>query len=113
MAYDAAVSASVPQCLIDLYVISIMKLDSSWYSEVGISRKERYDLEDKAISEVENCLEEFVRYLEADPYATAPISSDEKWEAFVADLPVYNGDAPPICNKSTHCSVQFTFLGMT
>jgi len=94
MAYDAAVSAGVPQCLIDLYVLSIMKLDSSWFSEVGgIARKERFEMEDKAIIEVGNHLEEFVQDLRAEPYATAPISSDDKWQDFVADLPAYDGGA--------------------
>ena len=92
MAYDAAVSVSVPQCLIDLFVVSIMKLDSSWYSEAGrLRRRERYDMEDKAVSEVGTRLEEFIQDLQAEPYTTAPISSEEKWQDFVADLPAYDG----------------------
>jgi hypothetical protein len=94
MAYDAAVLAGVPQCLIDLYAISIMKLDASWYSEVGgISRKERYEMEDRTVIEVGNRFEEFVQVLQAEAYATAPIISDEKWQDFVADLPAYDGGA--------------------
>lgn len=94
MAYDAAVSVGVPQCLIDLFVISIMKLDSSWYSEAGgIRKRERYDMEDKAVSEVGTRLEEFIQDLQAEPYTTAPISSEEKWQDFVADLPAYDGGA--------------------
>jgi hypothetical protein len=94
MAYDAAVSSGVPQCLIDLYIISIMKLDSSWYSEVGgVRRRERYEMEDKALSEVGDRLEEFIQDLQAEAYATAPISSEEKWQDFVADLPAFDGGA--------------------
>jgi len=92
MAYDAAVSTGVPQCLIDLYVVSIMKLDSAWYSEIGgVGRQERYMMEDKAVSEVGNRLEEFVQDLQAEPYVAAPISSDEKWRDFVAEVPAYEG----------------------
>ena len=92
MAYDAAVSTGVPQCLIDLYVVSIMKLDSAWYSEIGgVGRQERYMMEDKAVSEVGNRLEEFVQDLQAEPYVAAPISSDEKWRDFVAEGPAYEG----------------------
>jgi len=91
MAYDAAVSAGVPQCLIDLFAVSIMKLDSSWYSEVGgLHRRERFDMEDKAVSEMGTRLEEFIQDLQAEPYTTAPITSEEKWQDFVADLPAYD-----------------------
>jgi len=94
MGYDAAVSAGMPRCLINLYLISIMKLDPSWYSEVGgVGRKERYKMEDKAVTEVGKCLEEFIHDLGAEPSVTAPIISDEMWHDFVANLPAYDGGA--------------------
>jgi len=94
MAYDAAVSAGVPRCLIDMYVISIMKLDPSWYSEIGgVGRKERYKMEDKAVTEVGKRLEEFIHDLGAEPSVTAPIISDRMWDDFVANLPAYDDGA--------------------
>ena len=43
MAYDAAVSAGVDAFLVDLYVASCVKFDSSWYVEkMGLSLSPRY-----------------------------------------------------------------------
>jgi hypothetical protein len=106
MAYDAAVSAGVPRCLIDLYVTSIMKLDPSWYSEVGgVGRKERYKMEDKAVTEVGKHLEEFIHDLGAEPSVTAPIISDEMWHDFVANLPAYDGGARGLVTHMPHTTL--------
>jgi hypothetical protein len=103
MAYDAAVSAGVPQCLINLYVVSIVKLDPSWYSEVGgVGRKERYKMEDKAVTEVGQRLEEFIQDLGAEPSVTAPIVSDVMWHDFVANLPACDGGARGLATDMPH-----------
>jgi acyl-CoA oxidase len=71
-----------------------MKLDASWYSEIGgVGRQERYKMGDKAVCEVGNRLEELVRDLQADTHVRAPISSDGQWQDFISKLPTHgNGE---------------------
>jgi acyl-CoA oxidase len=112
MAYhDAAVSAGIPQCLIDLYVVSIMKLDSSWCSEIGgVRRSEQFEMEDKAVSEVERRLEEFIQGFGAEPYATAPIISEGMWQDFVANLSVYDSSSDSAPAQDVGPLVNFCHL---
>jgi acyl-CoA oxidase len=106
MVYDAAVSAGVPWCLINLYVVSIMKLNPSWYSEVGgVCRKEQYKMEDKAVTEVGHRLEEFIQDLGAEPSVTAPIISDGMWHDFVANLPACDGRARGLTSHMPHTTL--------
>lgn len=94
MAYDASVAAQVPQCLIDLFVASVIKMDAAWYSEVGgITRRNQAFLVDKAVTAMSADLEYHIQSLDAEPYVTAPISSSHKWEDFVAGLPTYDAAA--------------------
>ena len=49
-AYSAALEAGLPQCVLDPFECSIMRLDPAWYSEyAGINRDQRLR-EDAAIS---------------------------------------------------------------
>ncbi|KAJ3572734.1 hypothetical protein NP233_g2896 [Leucocoprinus birnbaumii] len=94
MAYDAAVSAGVDSCLIDMYVASCVKLDTSWYVEkLGISRLRQREMEATAIDRVFPRIEEFLSQMGVEPYVLAPIVSDERWDAYVSRLPAY---APPL-----------------
>lgn len=94
MAYDAAMSVRIPRCLVDVFVASAMKMDSAWYSEVaGINRRAQASFEDKAITAMSMDLDAHIQSLDVDPYLTAPILSDAKWEGFVAGLPIYNDGA--------------------
>ncbi|THH16516.1 hypothetical protein EW146_g4131 [Bondarzewia mesenterica] len=90
MVYDAAVAANLDACLVDLYVASCVKLDSAWYVEkLGVSRRAQRDMENKAIDAVYPRLEEFLDKLALDPYITAPIFSEDRWERFVNSLPTF------------------------
>lgn len=91
MAYDAAVEAKVDSALIDLYVVSCMKTDSAWYLEkLGLSRLQQREMEIEAIDAVYLRLEEFLDQMDLDPYVTAPMISDEKWQAYVAELQTFS-----------------------
>jgi acyl-CoA oxidase len=87
MAYEAAVNAKLDSRLIDLYLASVMKYDSAWYSEnLGITRAQQADLEGKSAAALYPELESWLERLDVEAYVTAPIVSDEKWDAFVDSL---------------------------
>lgn len=87
MAYEAAVTANVDPCLIDVYVASCVKLDSAWYVEnLGLSRLEQREMEGKAIDAMFPRLEEFLELTEVEPYISAPIVSEEKWNGYISGL---------------------------
>ncbi|KAF8882587.1 acyl-CoA dehydrogenase NM domain-like protein [Infundibulicybe gibba] len=93
MAYDAAVSAGIDSCIIDLYVASCIKLDTSWYVEkLGLSRSQQREMEATAIDQVFSRIEEFLSQMAVEPYVLAPIISDKRWAEYVSSLPPY---APP------------------
>lgn len=93
MAYDAAVSRKVDDVLVDLYAASCVKLDSAWYVEnVGLSRYEQRERENRAVDAVFERMEEFLSKLEVDAYVTAPIISEKSWSQYVEDMKTFRGD---------------------
>lgn len=93
MAYDAAVAANVMPSLIDLYVSSVLKLDSVWYSEnAGLPRRAQEQMEAKAMDEVLPHLMALIREMDILPYVRAPIVSDDRWSAFVDSLQLTVGN---------------------
>ena len=93
MAYDAAVSAGVSTDLIDLYVASIVQLDSAWYSEnVGLTIKSQEELQGKALDAVLPQVKELIRGLGVEEYVSAPIVSDKAWGSYVDSLELFKGD---------------------
>lgn len=91
MAYDAAVDAKIDPALVDLYQTSCIKTDSAWYVEkLGLSRFAQREMEIRAIDGVFPRLEEFLGQMNLDPYVTAPIISDEKWQQYVSKLPTFS-----------------------
>lgn len=94
MAYESALDAGVPQCLIDLYEISVIKLDSIWYSEnAGMTRETIRKREEEAYTAVLPRLEEFLDEMDMDAFTDAPIVSDEKWRAFTRGLKTFTSDS--------------------
>ncbi|KAI0790862.1 acyl-CoA dehydrogenase NM domain-like protein [Abortiporus biennis] len=92
MAYEAAVADKLPSYIIDLYVASIIKLDPAWYVEhANISRQDIFEMESKALDEMLPHVERLVDDMGMEPYVSAPIVSDEKWDAFIESLPVVAG----------------------
>ncbi|TFY55180.1 hypothetical protein EVJ58_g8413 [Rhodofomes roseus] len=93
MAYDAAVAAGVESGLIDLYVASCIKLDAAWYVEqLGLSRAEQRAMENSAVDAVFPRLQELFERMDVEPYISAPLISDEKWDQYVKSLVTY-GDS--------------------
>ena len=94
MAYDAAVEQGVRQCLIDLYVANVAKLDSAWYVEhAGLGRDTQQEMATRAMDGVLPILGELVHEMDMFAYVNAPIVSDESWATFVESLKVFGGDA--------------------
>ncbi|OCH86126.1 acyl-CoA dehydrogenase NM domain-like protein [Obba rivulosa] len=92
MAYDAAIAANVIPSLIDLYVASVLKFDSAWYSEnAGLPRRAQEQMEVKALDEVLPHLSSLIREMDVLPYVRAPIVSEERWSAFVDSLQIFAG----------------------
>lgn len=94
MAYDAAIAAGVSQNLIDLYEVSCMKLDAAWYSEeAGIGRRALADMESNALDAVLPQLGRLVGQMNVEPWVSSKIVSDERWDAFVEGLEVFEGQS--------------------
>ncbi|KAI1786331.1 acyl-CoA dehydrogenase NM domain-like protein [Ganoderma leucocontextum] len=94
MAYDAAVAQGVRQCLIDLYVTNVVRLDPAWYAEhAGLGRRAQQEMATNAMDEVLPLLGELVHEMDMFAYVNAPIVSDEGWAAFVESLKVFGGNA--------------------
>ena len=94
MAYDAAVAQGVRQCLVDLYVANVVKLDAAWYVEhAGLGRCAQQEMATRALDEVLPILGELVNEMDMFAYVNAPIVSDESWAAFVESLKVFEGNA--------------------
>ncbi|KAI0790859.1 acyl-CoA dehydrogenase NM domain-like protein [Abortiporus biennis] len=92
MAYECAVEAKLPSYVIDLFVASVIKLNPAWFiEEMKMTRRHIAEIESKALDEMLPHQEELIQALNVDQYISAPMASDEKWEAFVKRLPVFDG----------------------
>ncbi|KAH9918440.1 acyl-CoA dehydrogenase NM domain-like protein [Fomitopsis serialis] len=122
MAYDAAVSAGVDICLIDLYVASCVKIDAAWYVEkLGMSRAEQRAMENDAVDAVFPQLQELLERMDIEPYISAPMISDEKWSHYMSTLPtfgdtetlVHAGAGPLINDGLPEMATTSTVLAVT
>lgn len=94
MAYDAAVEDGVDKRILDLFVASVVKEDSAWYSEVGgISRSTQMELERSAVKALLPCLDDLLVGLNVESYCSAPIISDAKWKRYVDSLPTFTRES--------------------
>lgn len=94
-AYGAAAEAGVPAPLLALFELFIVKLDPLWYAEhEGLTDTVFRRREDAAVRAALPGLKDYVDALEAREYVTAPIVSDESWDAWVKQLPVQAGEEP-------------------
>ncbi|THU93651.1 hypothetical protein K435DRAFT_757292 [Dendrothele bispora CBS 962.96] len=107
MAYDAAVESVkrqihvgttgivIPECVIDLFEASIVRLDEGWYIEniPGFSRKMIEEKEVKALGGVMKIAGYLVERwgLVKGGYIKAPIASDKMWGNFVEGLEKFGG----------------------
>ncbi|KZV73040.1 acyl-CoA dehydrogenase NM domain-like protein [Peniophora sp. CONT] len=108
MAYDAAVDAKVDQCLLDLFVAACMKKDAAFYVEkAGLSRAQQRKMEADAVDIVYERLEEFLAPMDLEPYITAPIISEQKWNEYVRSIKTYGEvSEEPIATTSTRSYVD-------
>lgn len=94
MAYEAAVSEGVHPELVDLYVASVVKLDPSWYVEnAQLGRQAQQEMETIALDAVLPHLGSLIRDMQMEPYITAPIVSDVRWDQFMRTLQTFEGNA--------------------
>ncbi|KZT68683.1 acyl-CoA dehydrogenase NM domain-like protein [Daedalea quercina L-15889] len=94
MAYEASLDAGVEKPLLDLYEVGVVLQDPAWYSEhAGLPRWSQFEMEDRAITAALPHLEEYLGKTGAESYAVSPILTQESWEKFLNDLPLFSGNA--------------------
>ncbi|KAL0958742.1 hypothetical protein HGRIS_014067 [Hohenbuehelia grisea] len=94
MAYAAAQKAGLSQEVLDMYECAVIRQDPAWYSEVaGLRRMDQRRREDAAISAMLPHLDDHLSALEIENYVSAPIVSDAAWKNYLAELPVFTGNA--------------------
>jgi len=86
MAYDAAVNVHLDQRIIDMFVASIIKMDSAWYAENGLRRSDQSAIEEAAAFNLLPELPSLLEGLDISEYVTAPIVSDGAWSDFIVSL---------------------------
>lgn len=99
LAYDAAVERRVDSAVIDLYVANVISLDPGWYVEhKGISGWKQKTMVLDAATALVPRLEELLERLDVEAYVTAPIVSDEKWNAYTMSLDTFG--EPQACSPT-------------
>jgi acyl-CoA oxidase len=110
MAYEASQSSSkITQQMLRLYETTCILEGASWYVEHQVaSREEIYKNHAKAVRELLPSLEVLLENTGAEPWATAPILSQGRWNEFVEQLPLF------CSTKSTKAIsfVRFNVLGV-
>ena len=111
MAYDAAVEDGLDQHLIDSYVSHVMSVDPAWYSEeAGIPRALQKKMELESATASFKNLESLLERLDADSYVTAPMVSDERWEAYERSLQTYSHPGSSIPDTPWFQNLSSTLL---
>ncbi|KAJ0413496.1 hypothetical protein BJY00DRAFT_296816 [Aspergillus carlsbadensis] len=94
MAYEASLEAGIDPRLLALYESGAMLEDSAWYAEQGnISRAAQRELEAQAADALLPEMESLISALGVEKYSSAPMSSGERWNEFVAGLESFGGEA--------------------
>ncbi|PCG95882.1 Acyl-CoA dehydrogenase/oxidase [Penicillium occitanis (nom. inval.)] len=96
LAYEAALDAGVDRDILDLYEAGVLlQSPDLGVDEIGIILSGRIHMERLAMNAISRRLEQLLDSIGAEPYITAPILTEESWEAFLDKLPQY-GDKPYI-----------------
>ncbi|KAG6831551.1 hypothetical protein H0H92_009470 [Tricholoma furcatifolium] len=96
LAYSAAVRSNLPQPILDVYECAVIRQDPAWYSEQGgLSRLNQRRREDAAVSAMLPNLSLYLEQLDIAKYVQAPIVTDAFWKDYLANLPIYSGNAVP------------------
>ncbi|KAJ6512370.1 acyl-CoA dehydrogenase/oxidase, partial [Mycena vulgaris] len=94
MAYDAAVDAELDPKITALYLATVVKTDSAWYSEKAeFGRDLQDDLENEAVCAALPCLDEWLVQTGAEHYSQVPIISETEWAAFVEGLQEFDSES--------------------
>ncbi|KAL2825529.1 hypothetical protein BJY01DRAFT_241534 [Aspergillus pseudoustus] len=94
MAYEAGVKAQIDPKLLALYESGVILEDSAWYAEQGvISRSAQREREARAADAVLPRMETLVREMGVEKYASAPMSTEKRWEEFISGLETFTGEA--------------------
>ncbi|KAL4250713.1 hypothetical protein ABKN59_005494 [Abortiporus biennis] len=92
MAYEAALAEKLPSYIIDLFVANVVKGEPTWFIEnLKMTRNEIYEMEAKALDAMLPHQIEWIDSLKLDPYITAPMISEDRWQEFLGTLPHYSG----------------------
>lgn len=95
LAHSAAADAGVPQPLLDVFEVGMIKQDAVWFSEnSSINDQERLVMEDQAVQRALPHLKEYVDAMDIRKYITAPIVSDSAWEEWTKQLEWKGADIP-------------------
>ncbi|KAF8992115.1 acyl-CoA dehydrogenase NM domain-like protein [Cyathus striatus] len=109
IAYEAAIEAQLPQCIVDLFVASTIRKDPSWFIETKkISRRDISEMEQRGMEQALPRLEELLNGLGVRAYITSPIISDKAWEEYQHELPHFGGGV--VGNQSFSFSATRAYL---
>lgn len=96
LAYEAALDAGVEGDILDLYEAGVvLQSPDLGVEEIGIILSGQIYMERQAMNTLSRRLEQLLDSIGVEPYITAPILTEESWEAFLDKLPHY-GDKPYI-----------------
>ena len=71
----------------------VIRLDSGWYTEyASLPILKQLEMEELAVSDVLGDISKYLALTESEPFITAPILSQEKWEGFVETLELHKGE---------------------
>jgi hypothetical protein len=89
MAYEAALDAGLSPQITNLYLASAMQADEGWFAEkMKYSREDQFVDHAKAVQEALPCLDEWLKKLDVEDYAWAPIVDRDRWMAFFHNLEI-------------------------
>lgn len=94
MAYETGVAANLDPAILNVYLTSAMQYDAAWYSEnMGLKQEALLTKTNEALDAALPHLDEWVEATGIEPYVKAPIVSAERWNDFVATLPMFGNPA--------------------
>ncbi|KAF9467065.1 acyl-CoA dehydrogenase NM domain-like protein [Collybia nuda] len=87
LAYDAAREQGIDTDILGMFVASAIASDAPWYLENSkLTRGKQIEMEVDVASALLPRLEYLLEKLDVEPYATAPIVSNRRWDRYVETL---------------------------
>ena len=94
LAYSAAMDAKVPEPLLDIFEVAMVKQDPGWYSQfAGVTDEDRMIREARAVERALPHLKEYIDDLNIRQYVTAPIVTDHAWQDWMHHLKWFHHDS--------------------